>query len=270
MRTVGKFGPIVEVRSGHGTQDQPIFTRIIDKDSVWTWNNGLPTLITTLLQANMVGYGFTLPDMIGGNGYEGAPDKELFIRWLQANVFMPSLQFSYTPMDYDNETIVISHKFTKLHDQYTDVILQRFRLLADIGEPVNPPLWWIDPEDRVAQQCNDREYLVARSRKCEEDSNIQFTMIDDDGISVVWHLVNRSSTVAFLLTIYFCCFCIEFLLGDDIIAAPVIEKGAVKRHVYLPRGHWIDGNTNGTHIGPKWLMDYPAPLDTLPYFVRRK
>ena len=33
-----------------------------------------------------------LPDMIGGNGYKGDPSRELYIRWLQVNVFMPSMQ----------------------------------------------------------------------------------------------------------------------------------------------------------------------------------
>lgn len=61
----------------------------------------------------------------------------------------------------------------------------------------------------------------------------------------------------------------EFLLGEDIIAAPVIEKGARTRHVYLPRGRWIDGNSRQLHIGPKWLNDHPAPLNILPYFVRQ-
>lgn len=53
---------------------------------------------------NLVGYGLVLPDMIGGNGYDNTkPDKEIFLRWLQANTFMPSLQFSYVPWDYDAE-----------------------------------------------------------------------------------------------------------------------------------------------------------------------
>jgi alpha-glucosidase (family GH31 glycosyl hydrolase) len=52
---------------------------------------------------NMVGYPLVLPDMIGGNGYGETPTKELFIRWLQANVFMPSLQYSYAPWDFDDE-----------------------------------------------------------------------------------------------------------------------------------------------------------------------
>ncbi len=36
--------------------------------------------------------------MVGGNAYSGGiggfayPEKELFIRWLEANVFLPSLQ----------------------------------------------------------------------------------------------------------------------------------------------------------------------------------
>ena len=45
-----------------------------------------------------------LPDMIGGNGYADdpldqsqIPSKEMFIRWLQANIFMPAIQFSFVP-----------------------------------------------------------------------------------------------------------------------------------------------------------------------------
>ena len=52
-----------------------------------------------------------LPDMIGGNGYSTdnpndesePPSKELYIRWLQANVFMPGMQFSFVPWQYDAE-----------------------------------------------------------------------------------------------------------------------------------------------------------------------
>lgn len=104
------FNLIIEARVGWRSQNLPIFIRMIDKDTRWTWNNGLPTLITTLLQMNLNGYVHVLPDMIGGNGYLGGaldktflPSKELFIRWLQANVFMPSLQYSFVPWDYDNQ-----------------------------------------------------------------------------------------------------------------------------------------------------------------------
>lgn len=147
---------MVEVRSGFRTQSLPIFTRMWDLDSVWTWDNGLPNFITKLLQLNMVGYGFVLPDMVGGNGYHGVrPDKELFIRWVQANVFMPAIQFSYVPWDFDSETIAICKQFTKLHADYTNTIIHQFKMLTLFGEPVNPPIWWIDPNDRTAQQIYD-------------------------------------------------------------------------------------------------------------------
>jgi len=78
---------------------------MLDKDSNWGYDNGLKAMIPTLLHFGIIGYPFTLPDMIGGNAYGEWPSKELFLRWLGANIFMPSLQFSITPWDdhYDPE-----------------------------------------------------------------------------------------------------------------------------------------------------------------------
>lgn len=137
--------------------------RFLDKDSEWDFNNGLITLVTTLLNVNLVGYGFALPDMIGGNGYNGAPSEELFVRWLQANIFMPSLQFSYVPWDYSEQTIEISKKFTALHSQYTNDIMEALQKAVDVGEPVNPPIWWLDPNDKVALQIDDGKDLTSLS-----------------------------------------------------------------------------------------------------------
>lgn len=63
---------------------------------------------------------------------------------------------------------------------------------------------------------------------------------------------------------------IEFLLGDRILSAPVIQQGSVTRDVYLPKGKWYDPNLNRTYTGPRWLAEYPAPIDILPYFIREK
>jgi len=37
-------------------KDQPIFTRMLDKDSRWGYNNGLRSLIPTLLHFGILGY----------------------------------------------------------------------------------------------------------------------------------------------------------------------------------------------------------------------
>ena len=67
-----------------------------------------PTVSVTL------GYPFILPDMIGGNVYydEELPSEELFIRWIQLNAFMPAMQFSISPWQYDDEKVkTISKKY---------------------------------------------------------------------------------------------------------------------------------------------------------------
>lgn len=123
------FGNACEVRTGWGTQYLDLFVRMLDFDSRWSEKNGLKSLIPTLLQFNFNGYVFVLPDMIGGNRYgDDVMTKELFIRWLQASTFMPALQFSVVPWDFDAETVQISLQFTALHEQYSDLILERFRL----------------------------------------------------------------------------------------------------------------------------------------------
>lgn len=57
------------------------------------------------------------------------------------------------------------------------------------------------------------------------------------------------------------------MLGD-ILAAPIVEYSAAMRDIYLPKGTWRDGNTHTIYNGPIWLMDYFAPLDVLPFFIK--
>lgn len=110
----------------------------------------------------MVGYGFTLPDMVGGNGYKHSPSEELFIRWLQANVFMPSIQYSYVPWDYSEKAIEICKHFTELHEKYADEIMEALSQYVATGEPVNSPIWWLDPHDKIALEIND-------GKNCQND-----------------------------------------------------------------------------------------------------
>jgi len=88
-----------------------------------------------------------------------------------------------------------------------------------------------------------------------------------------------------------------------VLVAPVVEKGAVTKDIYLPKGKilflkistfkkmlyisnklsnlqvqslqsntgiWRDevDPTHPLYTGPIWLEAYPAPLETLPYFTR--
>jgi alpha-glucosidase (family GH31 glycosyl hydrolase) len=59
----------------------------------------------------------------------------------------------------------------------------------------------------------------------------------------------------------------QFLLGDTLLAAPVIAPGARQRDIYLPPGTWRDYWSGAQYAGG-WLRAFPAPLDTLPLFTR--
>ncbi len=59
----------------------------------------------------------------------------------------------------------------------------------------------------------------------------------------------------------------EFMLGSRILAAPVVNQGAERRMVYLPRGEWYDYWTNEKLTGPVWFVR-EAPLDCCPIYVK--
>ncbi len=61
----------------------------------------------------------------------------------------------------------------------------------------------------------------------------------------------------------------QFLLGGDVLVAPVTEEGARRREVYLPAGAtWQDAWT-GAEIGGGDRITALAPLDTIPVYLRK-
>jgi alpha-glucosidase len=63
----------------------------------------------------------------------------------------------------------------------------------------------------------------------------------------------------------------EFLLGPDLLVAPVVEQGATSRRVYLPRGHWLDywAGQKGQSPLSGGEVTVRAPVGRLPLFVRQ-
>ncbi|XP_070532694.1 myogenesis-regulating glycosidase-like [Ptychodera flava] len=224
VKTVSRLGDQIEVRVGHQTQRQSIFVRMFDKDSKWGYDNGLKTMIPTALIMGILGYPFVLPDMIGGNAYSDEsfhvvemPERELFIRWMQLTAYMPSMQFSISPWQYDIDVVKMALQMVKIHEEIvTPLMLRLAEESTKTGAPIMRPLWWIAP--------NDEEALSIDS---------------------------------------------EYLIGDDLLVAPILERGALKRDVYLPHGLW-KGNLDefGNIEGGKWLKDYRVELDEIATFTR--
>jgi alpha-glucosidase (family GH31 glycosyl hydrolase) len=59
----------------------------------------------------------------------------------------------------------------------------------------------------------------------------------------------------------------EWLLGPDVLVAPVVEQGANKRSVYFPEGCWQNPKTGHEYEGPL-TASVPARLEVLPFFFK--
>jgi alpha-glucosidase len=62
----------------------------------------------------------------------------------------------------------------------------------------------------------------------------------------------------------------QFLLGADVLAAPVLRDGVRRREVFLPEGRWLDTRDGVVRVAPTGglVTDVDAPLGAPPLFVR--
>ncbi|XP_029993041.1 SITS-binding protein isoform X2 [Sphaeramia orbicularis] len=63
----------------------------------------------------------------------------------------------------------------------------------------------------------------------------------------------------------------QFLIGDEVLVAPVVEKGAAQRDIYLPDGgfQWQDSLKAQVFDGGTFLQDYPVALEEVAVFLRK-
>jgi len=59
----------------------------------------------------------------------------------------------------------------------------------------------------------------------------------------------------------------QFLFGDSLMVAPVLEEGATERQVYLPPGVWYDYWT-GNPLSGEQRLTVPTPLEAIPLYAR--
>jgi alpha-glucosidase len=64
------------------------------------------------------------------------------------------------------------------------------------------------------------------------------------------------------------CFETEYMLGDYILVAPVVEKGKRERNVFFPSGEWVDIFDSRVYRGPGFFK-VQAPLWKIPAFFKK-
>jgi len=60
----------------------------------------------------------------------------------------------------------------------------------------------------------------------------------------------------------------QYMLGSEMIVAPVTEENATSKEVYLPEGEWIYFWTNESYQGKNWIK-VKAPVNWIPLFIKK-
>lgn len=167
---LGLSFPYNEYRAGWGMQGKPLVQRLGDKDYSW---NALGTLIPEMVNAGLMGYAYTCPDMIGGGQYgsfEGVDqtkmDQALIVRSAQVHAMMPMMQFSVAPWRIlDKQHLQYCLDAAKIHQKFAPYILELAKESAHSGEPIVRAMEYVFPQKGFSD-CKDQfmlgnRYLVA-------------------------------------------------------------------------------------------------------------
>lgn len=171
---------------------------------------------------------------------QGLPDRELYIRWLELSAFMPAMQFSIPPWAYDQE--VNNSASVNLGSTANS----RFPLLPYSLQVV-----------QIAQKFTELHENLVAPRVLELAGEVLDT--GDPIIRPLWWIAIDDEAAYKIDS--------QFLIGDDLMVAPVLEPGKQERDIYLPAGRWRSYKGEHFDKGPMYLTDYPVDLDEIAFFT---
>ncbi|XP_061585430.1 myogenesis-regulating glycosidase-like [Cololabis saira] len=120
------------------------------------------------------------------------------------------------------------------------------------------PPWAYDSEVvQIAQKFTELHESLVAPRVIELAGEVVNT--GDPIIRPLWWIANDDETAYKIDS--------QFLIGDDLMVAPVLEPGKQERDIYLPAGRWRSYKGEHFDKGPLYLTDYPVDLDEIAYFT---
>ncbi|MCB2179552.1 glycoside hydrolase family 31 protein [bacterium] len=256
---------LCEVRTGWFNQKAPLLFRVWDLWSSWGRDNGLRSIIPATLQLSLTGYPFSFPDMIGGNGYFTFPKNKLLLGLINKVIIPMMERRKQEALGDDGVGIHASDApaFTQQNPMFgwpTAELMIRWTQLNALMPVMQFSIVPWQFGDECAAICKQYAEL-----------HLEFTPLFEE-------LANKAARngEALIRPVFFLApedpqalACDDqFLVGDRLMVAPVLEKGKRSRDIYLPPGTWRDHWTGAHFPGSQVLKDYAAPLDVLPLFYR--
>ncbi|MEO7042219.1 MAG: TIM-barrel domain-containing protein [Gemmatimonadaceae bacterium] len=208
-----------------------------DVDSLW---ETLRTHVSVGINSGLTGLPYWGTD-IGGFYPTKEYTGEMFVRWFQFGAFCPLFRSHgrnwhlHLPWGWDGgdggppETRGFTVDPAEMHNTMVEPICRKY---MELRYKLMPYLY------TVVRECHDTGMPIMRALWLHHS---------DDAAAVA-----RGD---------------EYLWGRDLLVAPVVEKGATSRHVYLPRGSWFDfWNEEKVEGGRE--IDRAVDLATLPLYAR--
>lgn len=208
-----------------------------DIHSTWT---DLRRQLVAGLHMGMAGIPWFTTDIggfYGGNGSDPA-FRELLVRWFQFGAFCPVMRM---------------HGY---REPYEDVVGADGRVYCRSGAPNEIWSFGEETESILTDYVKLRERLRPYLRRTMDDvrdhggpvMRTLFYEFPED--SATWDVAD------------------EFLLGSDLLVAPVLEPDARVRDVYLPSGADWRNVATGEHFPGGTTVQAAAPLESIPVFAR--
>ena len=246
-----------EVRSGWMNQTAPIYFRLWDLWSVWGYDNGLRSIIPSMLAMSLTGYPFVFPDMIGGNAYFTFP-KNRVMNWILQKIVIPLMERSVkNKSEYpEEETLSMGDvpPGSKIHPFW----LPYARVDGALGlgqrfpgsDAVQPGPW--DFGEQCNQYCREAAELHLDYLPTLHKYARQALIIGEPIIRPVFWLAPNDEEALICGD--------QFLVGDEILVAPILHSKQISRKIYFPPGVWQDPGSEIFHRSSTKLEHYPAPL----------
>ncbi|XP_067010268.2 myogenesis-regulating glycosidase isoform X2 [Anabrus simplex] len=210
----------------------PVFVSLPPYPSSW---ESLRAIIPTVLTYGVIGYPLVMPGPVGGDYLltqlqesDNATDSQTLLMLPEKELYMRWMQLA---------TFLPVMSFKYLPNKYGDEkVVEMAKVLTNLRvKTVNPIV---------------KKYIEALGDL-------------DEGLPLIrplWMLDHADPICHSVVD--------EFLVGDELIVAPILTNNATMREVYLPAGVWKDGIDGNLRKGSRWLHHHMVPLDKIAYFVR--
>jgi alpha-glucosidase len=208
--------------------------------AMWTGDNFASFAHLKLALAIFLNIGVSGQPFVGSDigGFIGNPSAELFSRWLELGSFSPFFR-THSVMD------------SKPREPWA---FCAGGASASGGDSAN-----IDAKSCASTKIN-RE-IIERRYELLPEIYTAFKSASEDGLPIVRPLYLNFPDDGEAYNISD-----EFLFGDNLLVAPVLDSDAVSREVYLPRGNWTSLSDGRQFMGGWHKVD--APIGKTPVFVQ--